>query len=633
MTDKVKVLKIDTDPAQKSVKELRQELKDLKDTLLSTTKGTDEYNKALRQAADIQHTLKEQMEEVNASAMDFGQIVGNTTKAVGGMVAGIQAAKATLNLFGVENEEVVKSLQKMQNLMAITQALPAIDNGVKAFKRLKIAIEGASAGMSGLKKALISTGLGALVVTLGLLAANWDKVSGAMKRWGIINEDTAKKLEEQKKKVEELRGELAKLEGSYDDWEKQQKYSKLNSTAKKSYDDLTESITRYQKQLDIIVAKQKLPENQSRENWQALQNEGLELSKNISKLKNQQEAILANADSYKQEEKAIRNVAAAKDENAKMDEAAYKQTLDRIDAEERAEILSLQNQALKYDEYISKKEALEDRFIKYRIDALKNILSTETGLTDEEIQRLEEKLIRLQDSLRKKPEGEETPSPSPESEGESKAKQISEAINASALALNDFSNNPAWSNILKNVAILSANWDTLHKQIQEGGKKAFSAYAQIAATALSAVAQLMNGLAAEQDTSNKEGFESAKKFQIAGATMSMFAGIASAWASSMQLGPIAGPILGAVLSAFMLTTGLLQIMKIKNTKFESKGSSAGSSPSAGAVTNVIAPVQYTQDVQGANIEGAIKDSKVYVTETDISNTQKKVDVAESEARY
>ena len=145
---------------------------------------------------------------------------------------------------------------------------------------------------------------------------------------------------------------------------------------------------------------------------------------------------------------------------------------------------------------------------------------------------------------------------------------------------------------------------------------------------------MMNGLAAEQDTSNKEGFESSKKFQIAGATMSMFAGIASAWASSMQLGPIIGPILGSALSAMMLGTGLAQIAKIKNTQFGG-GSTSGASatPNTGAVNSVIAPVQYTQDVQGASIEGAIKDTRVYVVESDISNTQNRVDVAESEARF
>ena len=82
------------------------------------------------------------MEEVNASAMDFGQIAGNVVKATGGIVAGFQAAQATMNLFGVENEAVLKSLEKMQNLMAITQAIPAIDDGIKGFKRLGLAIKG-----------------------------------------------------------------------------------------------------------------------------------------------------------------------------------------------------------------------------------------------------------------------------------------------------------------------------------------------------------------------------------------------------------------------------------------------------------------------------------------------------------
>ena len=176
-TENVKVVKLDTQPAQTSVKDLRQELKALKDTLLSTEQGTEEYNKALQQAADIQHTLKEQTEELNASAMDFGQITGNIVKATGGLVAGLQAAKATMNLFGVENEEVLKSLEKMQNLMAITQALPALDNGVKAFKRLSSVISAATGATSKFGKALISTGLGAIVAALGYLIANFEDIS------------------------------------------------------------------------------------------------------------------------------------------------------------------------------------------------------------------------------------------------------------------------------------------------------------------------------------------------------------------------------------------------------------------------------------------------------------------------
>ena len=280
-------------------------------------------------------------------------------------------------------------------------------------------------------------------------------------------------------------------------------------------------------------------------------------------------------------------------------------------------------------DFTDRKKELLDTYVQDYIDNIQFMLDTENGLTDEQILDLTNKINNAR-ALLKKPEETST-------EGESLAKGISEAINASALALNDFSDNPAWGNILKNVATLAANWDTLHKQIKEGGSKAFTAYAQIAATALSAVAQLMNGLAAEQDTSTKEGFEQQKKFQIAGATMSMLAGIASAWASSMKLGAIAGPIMGSILSAFMLATGIMQINKIKSTQFNGNGSTssagASASPNTSAINSVIAPVQYTQDVQGASIEGAIKDAKVYVTETDISNTQNKVSVTENEARF
>ena len=241
-TENIKVLRIDTDPAQKSVKELRNELKQLKDTMVSCEKGTDEYNQALKQAAEIQHVLKEQMEELNATAMDFGQIAKNIVSATGGIVSGFQAAKATMNLFGVENEEVLKSLQKMQNLMAITQAMPGIEKGIKSLKNLVTvianattstkafgsaqkaasaaetasatstkALQGAMVGEAAatntatvatntFKKALISTGIGAIVVLVGTLIANLERLA----KWlGFGNTS----LEQQKTELSNLTSE------------------------------------------------------------------------------------------------------------------------------------------------------------------------------------------------------------------------------------------------------------------------------------------------------------------------------------------------------------------------------------------------------------------------------------------
>ena len=743
-TEKVKVVNIDTDPAKKSVKDLRQELKELKDVLVSTEQGTDEYNTALQQAAEITHTLKEQTEEVNASAMDFGQIVGNCTKTIGGIVGGFQAAKAAMNLFGIENEEVVKSLQKMQSLMAITQALPSIDNGVKAFKRLKLAITAATGGVHGFKAALISTGIGAAVVAVGLLAANFDK----LKSWiSGTNEELEKQkqlrmeehlqdindkldkrisLEKQVRKaggqsdveiarelVAELDKEIANRKTKLEIERRSEaaawnavSLAKQAGKSKLEINQLEESANRHverRERLEQEIAQ--INESQLRQAREDLKlQEALEEAR---KIKAKQDAAAAEAERRRKDAEAARKKR-IEDEKKAVEElkkkygelAAEMKLYDASDFEKELDSLQknedkaleviknarakgiisqkqyeadklniqkhyakLREQATKDEEtrkrdeeltamdtnyqlqqallqkqfdeqlisqkdFTDRKKELMTAYVEDYVSQIQYILDTENNLTDEQILDLTNKINEARGLLTQDTQDQN------QDPNISKAQQISEAINASALALNDFSDNPAWGNILRNVATLAANWDLLHQQIQKGGKEAFTAYAQIAATALSAVAQMMNGLAAEQDTTDKEGFERAKKFQIAGATMSMLAGIASAWASSMQLMFPANVIVGSLLSAMMLTTGIMQINKIRKQQFNGGGSSGGGgSPNTGAISQVIAPVQYTQDVQGASIEGAIKDSKVYVTETDISNTQKRVEVTENEAIY
>lgn len=777
-TENVKVVKIDTNEAQTSVKELRSQLRQLKDTMLSVEEGTKEYNDALVQAANIQHTLKEQMEEVNASAMDFGQITGNVVKATGGIVAGFQAAQATMNLFGIENETVIKSLQKMQSLMAITQAIPAIDDGIKAFNRLSdkilsvvnrltektvaeaadtvatnvnttavnantTATKAATIATNSWKKALISTGLGAIVVAIGALVANFDKLKAAItgtndelekekqlqmdehlkkindelgKRLSLeeqirkaggqddvtIAEERVKSIEKEIKKKEALieanRREQAQAYMAYNNAIQQGKAESYITELKEKWLNVSKKEDVYLKEIEAIrngqlkTAKEELEiekKLQAARDIKAKQDEAAKAAEDARKtaeenrkkrIEEEKKAVeelrkkygelaedikLYDATDYekdldslaKAEQKSIQTIEGAlkkgiiskeqyeKDklsiekyyiqlrDNAQKEEAQRQreQSIELLDTTYQLEQAKLQKQ---YDEglisekdFTDRKKELLETYVQDYVDNIQFMLDTENGLTDEQILDLTNKINDARAKL--KPEEKET-----STEGESLAKGISEAINASALALNDFSDNPAWGNILKNVATLSANWDTLHKQIKEGGSKAFTAYAQIAATSLSAVAQLMNGLAAEQDASTKEGFEQQKKFQVAGATMSMLSGIASAWASSMEFGPIAGPILGSILSAFMLATGIMQINKIKATEFNNGSTSgAGATPNTSAINSVIAPVQYTQDVQGASIEGAIKSSKVYVTETDITNTQNKVSVTENEAKY
>ena len=140
-TEKVDILQVNTEPSRVSVRDLRKEMKSLKDQLLNLDEGTAEYNATLQKAANIQHTLNKQMEEVNASAMNAEQILGNATNAVAGMTGAFQAGAGIMNMFGVESEASMEMIAKMQNVMAITQGFQAIDDGAKAFKRLGLSIK------------------------------------------------------------------------------------------------------------------------------------------------------------------------------------------------------------------------------------------------------------------------------------------------------------------------------------------------------------------------------------------------------------------------------------------------------------------------------------------------------------
>ena len=110
----------------------------------------------------------------------------------------------------------------------------------------------------------------------------------------------------------------------------------------------------------------------------------------------------------------------------------------------------------------------------------------------------------------------------------------------------------------------------------------------------------------------------------------MLAGAVSAFTQA------GNPILGAVMAASVVTAGLVNIKKMKETKIE--GSSGGDSVATPSVNvaNLMAtqrPVQAVSTTTGASAEQQIQDTRVYVVESDIAATTKKVAVAQAEATY
>lgn len=178
---KTTVVNIDTEPSVKSIQSYRKEIENLTDQLLNLESGTKEYTAVLQKAANMTNELNDITKEVNDSSLDFGAQMGNLATVGAAVTGGMTAATGAMSMFGIESEGTVKAMAKMQNLMGITQGLQAMgDGGVKAFKALKTGIGSAKIGFHGLKGAIAATGIGLLVIALGVVVANFEEIKAAL---------------------------------------------------------------------------------------------------------------------------------------------------------------------------------------------------------------------------------------------------------------------------------------------------------------------------------------------------------------------------------------------------------------------------------------------------------------------
>lgn len=190
----------------------------------------------------------------------------------------------------------------------------------------------------------------------------------------------------------------------------------------------------------------------------------------------------------------------------------------------------------------------------------------------------------------------------------------------------------AWGNVIADMQKFS---NILGKTIIEGGEDAWQGYLTAAANAAQGVGSIMNALSDEQDSNTEKGFENQKKFQISATIVNMLAGVMAAWSSAMSLPTPFNIIAASTNTAATIALGAAQIAKIKKQNFSDTsdtGGNAAASSSALAST-LLAPTQYSSAVQGASTESAIKDTKVYVLESDITGTIGKVQVQEAENIY
>lgn len=214
---------LDTSKTESNTKSLKRELREAQVEAQNLGKQFGEFDKRTQAAARRAAELRDKLDDVNDAVKSFtgaGRIEA-FTRAAAGAAGAFQAAIGAMQLFGHENEAVGESLKKLQAAMALTQGLQALEDMPRAFRQLYtsittstvavrindgatkaatatmgafgVATEGTGLAFTALKGAIISTGIGALVVGIGLAVNALIEWAGASKD----SEEAQKKLNEE----------------------------------------------------------------------------------------------------------------------------------------------------------------------------------------------------------------------------------------------------------------------------------------------------------------------------------------------------------------------------------------------------------------------------------------------------
>jgi len=128
---------------------------------------------AAKRAAELKDAIGDAKELTDAFNPDakFTALSG----ALSGVVNGFQAYEGALGLVGVESKQLQEQLLKVQSAMALAQGIDGVTASIQSFKNLGAIAKNAFATI---KTAIGSTGIGLIVLAIGLIVSNWKELTG-----------------------------------------------------------------------------------------------------------------------------------------------------------------------------------------------------------------------------------------------------------------------------------------------------------------------------------------------------------------------------------------------------------------------------------------------------------------------
>jgi hypothetical protein len=657
-----------------SIRAMNKQIQAYQSIALEAGRTSPLGKQAIQKAAAIKDKYIDIQNEVNRLANDGVKLkaaldIGST------MVAGFAGFQGVMALAGGESEELRASMVKLQGAMSLLMAVETLRKNLEkestivlvakntaekanliltkattvAQKFLGRSTDTTTKSFKLMRGALIATGIGALVVLIGVLISQWDNITAAL---GSATSEQKAYNEASKQAIESISNELSAAD----------KLQKVLNDETISREDKNKAIKALQKEYPNLLSNIDTEKNSLQEI-----NKALELNTKLLLLKAKQEAVAqlraeefkkiiqaqtdaqtgANAGILEQAQAFVflmdvQDFANAK--TAQSIEVNQKQVtaLDNVEAALQKEIDALKELgAVGEEEATAETERLKKvakKKVKIEKESSKEIKKVKKETKKEEVNN-EEAQFQLLQQLRNTPQENEINQLVLQYEKKfelangnaelEKALAEQQAIDIDAInqRFKTKEDEAAAQKVIDDDAAKQKVIDDI-EEIKQAKLDSINTQLDNASGFLDSLQTLNDVASGKSEAQQKKAFERNKKIESAQAMISAAKGVVNILGQTSLLPIPLDAVYKGVQISILAATLAAQLKKINSAKFAGGGSSI-QTPSlggGGGSAPTLNPISNTNTLIG-------QDNKVYVTETDISTTQNKVKVIEERATF
>jgi len=253
------VIEVDSKNAEKNLSEVNQQLNIQRKVLIDLEKELLETESTLKSTSKTNLTAQKELTEKTKNLKNEIKLENLALKDLN------QQKRQNISVINDYNKQQVNSTTLIKGLDEFTggyaSSLKDVFNGFQESSRgVKFFIS----SLSNMQKALIATGVGALVVTLGVIAANWDKISNAVlnatgKNQDYLNAAEKVRLEEESKlKILESQQNILALQGYTEEQILEIRKKQSEQTLKAIQDELAAKKKAQTEEIGFIVSMKAL---------------------------------------------------------------------------------------------------------------------------------------------------------------------------------------------------------------------------------------------------------------------------------------------------------------------------------------------------------------------------------------